>query len=114
NGLAVSSLAFGETVPARRHQRVVRKLLDLAGDECGGSPVAPEPRCFLAVGIPDVERRAEYIPAGVVDEVATQVLAAEEDLDVARERENAGIGGNDAVSGLAASPRLTLHAVLGE
>ena len=73
-----------------------------------------EPRRFLAVWIPDVERRAKHVAAGVVDEVTSQVLVAEEDFDVAREGENARVGGDNSVTGLTAATGLTLNAILGE
>src|SRR6185503_17275606 len=73
-----------------------------------------EPRCFLAVWIPDIECRTEHVAAGVVDEVSAKVLVAEEDFDVAGERENPRIRGDDPVTRQPAATGLTLYAILGE
>src|SRR3982750_3699223 len=106
-------LPLGYAVPTSRNQRVIRYRFNLARDERRGSPVATKARGFAAVGVPDVEGRAEDVSAGVVHEVAAQVLVAEKDLDVAGEREDPGIGGDDTVAGLTSATRFTLDAILG-
>ena len=60
--------------------------------------MAPEARGLSAVGIPDVERSAEHIAAGVVDQITTEIFVAEEDLDVAREGEDARVRGESRLA----------------
>src|SRR5437870_2265338 len=107
-------LPLGESIPASWRHRVVGNLLDCSRDECCAPPVATKACRLLAVRIPDVESGAEHIAAGVVDEVAAEILFPEEDFDVARERENARVGGDDTVTRLTSPARLALHAVLRE
>ncbi len=73
-----------------------------------------EPRGFLAVRVPDIQRCTQHVAAGVVHQVAAEVFLAEEDLDVASEREDARVGGDDSMAGHASATCFTLHAVLGQ
>src|ERR1700716_3136359 len=91
-------LPLSQAVPPRRNQRVIGSLFDLTRNEDSAPPVPAKTRGLLAIGVPDVERRAEDVAPGVVDEVAAEILVAEEDFDVPGERENARIGGDDAVA----------------
>src|SRR5687767_13794976 len=87
----VPPLTLGESFPANRRLSD-RNLLDLSRNEHRASPVAAELSRFSTIGIPDVERRTEYVAAGVVYEIAAEVVGAEVEVDVAGEGEDAWIG----------------------
>src|ERR1700682_509069 len=107
-------LALRQSVPARRRERIVRNLLTHTGSECRVSPVSSKTRGFLAVRIPNVEGCTQHVAAGVVDQIAAEVLIAEENLDVPGEWEDAWIRGDDSVTRLPSATSLALHAVLRE
>src|SRR3954465_14060374 len=107
-------LPLGQAIPARRCQRVIGHSLDCARDEGRAAPVTAEAGGLSAVGVPDVECRAEDVAPRVVDQVAAEVLAAEKDVDVAGGRENPRIRGDYAVTRLPAAAGFALHAVLSQ
>src|ERR1700737_2539738 len=106
-----AGLALRQSVPTRRRERIVGNLLDLTGNECRAAPVSSKAPGFLAIGIPDVEGRAQHVSAGVVDQVAAQVFIAEENFDVPGEWKDAWIRGDDSVTRLPSATSLALHAV---
>src|SRR5206468_10825927 len=99
-------LPLGQSVPAHGSQRVVRHFLDAPCDQSRAAPVTSKSRSFPTVRIPDIERGAEDISSGVIDEVASEVLGAEKHIDVAGEREDPRIGRDDSVTRLAAASSL--------
>jgi hypothetical protein len=79
-----SVLPLGQSVPTHRGERVIRQLLCLPGYHDSTSPMPPKACGFMAIRVPDIKRGAQDIAAGVVNEIAAEVLAAEKNINVPR------------------------------
>src|SRR4051812_27417156 len=86
----------------------------LRGDERGEPGPHAEPARVVAVGRPDVDAGAADAATRVIDEEPAKEAAAGEQLDVAGEREDPRVGGDDAGAHGTAAARASLETVRGE
>src|SRR5687767_9024830 len=90
----VAGSVGGETAEATRQQGVRARAAG-PSDEHRGSPLAAEPACVAAAWRPDVEDPIADAAPGVVHEEAAMVPPADVQLDVAAEREQLRVRGDD-------------------
>src|SRR5438128_8622266 len=91
-----------------------RASASVRSDERGDTGAGAEAAGVVAVGGPDVDARAADVAAGVVDEEATEVAAAREQLDVVGKGKEPRVGGDDPRPRGIAAARVPLQAVRGE
>jgi hypothetical protein len=71
------------------------------------APLSTESPSLSAARCPDVQRVTDDIFPGVVDQESTEVVLAEENFDVAREREYSRIGRDNPGTDPTAAARFT-------
>src|SRR3989442_14779688 len=87
-------------------------VLFLFRDEHRSTRLPSETRGLRTRRRPDVDRRADDVHSCIVDEISTEILVTHEDLDVARERKNSWIRGDDSGSHPAAATCCPTQTVL--